>query len=103
MLSLPDVPATQHTSIGKRHAQPCDCCGQLKPRSAPLINEKTGMTLHTCMRCLRSTMRMQAPRADPKGRIRLRTYAERLGWHVWRGGDILYLLPAVGPFATDHA
>jgi hypothetical protein len=76
----------------------CDCCrGTAAPRI--LLERDAGQRqLTICLRCLRSTMLMQAASSEQRGGRLLRQYADEYGLHLWRSGHAMYLLPAMAPF-----
>lgn len=79
-------------------AERCDCCQTVGGPSARLVHEPSGVSILTCLRCLRSVMQMRVDRADWRGRMIMRQSAEELGWQVWNAQDAFYLLPLVEPF-----
>jgi len=81
----------------------CDCCQTVGGPSARLVHEASGVSILTCLRCLRSVMQMRVDTADWRGRRIMSHSAEELGWHVWTAQDALYLLPVVDPFVLGPA
>lgn len=84
-------------------AERCDCCKSVGEPSARLVHEASGVTILTCLRCLRSVMQMRVDTADWRGRMIMHQSAEELGWQVWKAQDALYLLPVIDPFVLHSA